>query len=328
MTVEIYREFDADTTPTRFANFVPTTSGGGVNDMVLVGSSVSGMYSLEVTAAQLNFTGPMILTIVDTDSAGIVGLPYWRPFILTSANVVDAEYGTDKLQVDQVELGSSTQSTTDLKDFADAGYNPATDKVTGVLLTDTTTASTNAETAIGNLKDFDPANDDVAKVTLVVTTTTNSDMVSAPLTAQETEDEAVDALESFNLDHLVKWAVDTNYQTTVHNDSVIGYMTTSSATADYVRTEDSLEDLRDRGDTAWITATGFSTHDAAAVWAVTMENAKSYAQVMRVFAAVLSGKSSAAAGQISFVGIDGTTTRLTVTVSSGARTSVDVWDGD
>lgn len=86
-----------------------------------------------------------------------------------------------------------------------------------------------------------------------------------PLTAQEVEDECVDALESFNLDHLVKLAVDTNYQTTVHNDSVIGYMTTSSATTDYVRTEDSLEDLRDRGDGAWITATGFSTHDAAAV---------------------------------------------------------------
>lgn len=229
-----------------------------------------------------------------------------------------------------------------------------------------------------------------------------------PLTAQETEDECVDALESFNLDHLVKLAVDTNYQTTVHADSVVGYMTTSSATADYVRTTDSLEDLRDRGDAAWVTATGFSTHDAAAVktaieaggshlaliladtgaydtdaeyaaaiwnaltnayggagtyaqaaedtladtgelqtnqgawatatgfsthdaaavWAVTMENSKTYAQVMRVVAAVLSGKSSAAAGQMTFVGIDGTTDRLIVTVSSGARTSVDTWDGD
>ncbi len=79
---------------------------------------------------------------------------------------------------------------------------------------------------------------------------------------------------------------------------------------------------------AWATATGFSTHDAAAVWAVTMENSKSYAQVMRVFAAVLSGKSSVATDQITFVGIDGTTDRLIVTVSSGARTSVDTWDGD
>ena len=44
LTAEIYREFDADTLPTRFANFVPTTSGGGTNDMVLIASSISGMY--------------------------------------------------------------------------------------------------------------------------------------------------------------------------------------------------------------------------------------------------------------------------------------------
>ncbi len=65
----------------------------------------------------------------------------------------------------------------------------------------------------------------------------------------------------------------------------------------------------------------------AAIWGATMENSKTYAEVMRVMAAVLSGKSSSAAGQMNFVGIDGSTTRLTVTVSSGARTSVDAWDG-
>ncbi len=82
----------------------------------------------------------------------------------------------------------------------------------------------------------------------VTTTTTNSDMVTEPATA----------LAAIKLDHLMNIAVDTNFQTTVHNDSVIGYMTTSSGTADYVRTTDSLEDLRDRGDAAWITATGFA----------------------------------------------------------------------
>ena len=88
--------------------------------MALITSSVSGMYSLEITAANINFTGYMQITIVDTDSAGIEGLPFFRSFIITSANVVDTEYGTDKLQVDQVELGSSTQSNTDLKDLAEA----------------------------------------------------------------------------------------------------------------------------------------------------------------------------------------------------------------
>ena len=38
--------------------------------------------------------------------------------------------------------------------------------------------------------------------------------------------------------------------------------------ATYAEATDSLEALRNRGDAAWITATGFSTHSAADVWAV------------------------------------------------------------
>lgn len=45
-------------------------------------------------------------------------------------------------EVDVVSLGGVVQSLTDLKDFADAGYDPATNKVTGVLLTDTVTTYT------------------------------------------------------------------------------------------------------------------------------------------------------------------------------------------
>ncbi len=40
-------------------------------------------------------------------------------------------------------LGNVVQSLTDLKDFADAGYDPVTNKVQGVVLTDTTTDLTN-----------------------------------------------------------------------------------------------------------------------------------------------------------------------------------------
>lgn len=41
-----------------------------------------------------------------------------------------------------IQLGSDTQSATDLKDFADAGYDPSTNKVQGVVLTDTVTTLT------------------------------------------------------------------------------------------------------------------------------------------------------------------------------------------
>jgi hypothetical protein len=45
-------------------------------------------------------------------------------------------------EVDVVAIGGDAQSATDLKDFADAGYDPATNKVQGVVLTDTVTTYT------------------------------------------------------------------------------------------------------------------------------------------------------------------------------------------
>lgn len=84
----------------------------------------------------------------------------------------------------------------------------------------------------------------------------------------EVQSEVDDALVAQNLDHLVKIAVDTNFATTVHLDSVIGQLADNGTTATFDRTTDSLEAVRDRGDAAWTTATGFSTHSAADVWAV------------------------------------------------------------
>lgn len=43
---------------------------------------------------------------------------------------------------DMRQIGGDSQSATDLKDFADTGYNPATHKVAGVVLTDTLTTYT------------------------------------------------------------------------------------------------------------------------------------------------------------------------------------------
>lgn len=55
--------------------------------------------------------------------------------------------------------------------------------------------------------------------------------------------EAEDALIAHNLDHLVKIAVDTNFATTVHANSVIGHLADNGAGFD--RTTDSLEAIRD-----------------------------------------------------------------------------------
>lgn len=45
-------------------------------------------------------------------------------------------------EVDVTHMEGGTQTVTDLKDFADAGYDPATNKVQGVVLVDTTTTNT------------------------------------------------------------------------------------------------------------------------------------------------------------------------------------------
>lgn len=73
------------------------------------------------------------------------------------------------------------------------------------------------------------------------------------------QNEANDALVANNLDHLVKVAVDTDFATTVHLDSVIGQLVDNGTSATFDRTTESLEAIRDRGDAAWGTATGFAT---------------------------------------------------------------------
>lgn len=50
-----------------------------------------------------------------------------------------------------IEIGGSAQSLADLKDFADDGYDPSTNKVQGVVLVDTATTLTNDPTGVGTL---------------------------------------------------------------------------------------------------------------------------------------------------------------------------------
>lgn len=75
------------------------------------------------------------LTISTVNPGGFVG-----SFKLRTA-------GTPALKVDTIAIGGTVQSATDLKDFADAGYDPATHKVQGVVLTDTCTTNTDLVSA-------------------------------------------------------------------------------------------------------------------------------------------------------------------------------------
>jgi len=67
------------------------------------------------------------------DGTGYAGTNNVIPAVTTTGTV------TNEVSANITKIGSSAQSMTDLKDFADTGYDPSTHKVQGVVLTDTTT---------------------------------------------------------------------------------------------------------------------------------------------------------------------------------------------
>lgn len=101
-----------------------------------------------------------------------------------------------------------------------------------------------------------------SSATRILTASTNFNDLSAAQVNAEVDT----ALADIHLDHLIAVA---DPGAIVANNSFLAKLVSASATAafaDYVNTTDSLQALRDRGDAAWATATGFSTHAAADVW--------------------------------------------------------------
>lgn len=85
-------------------------------------------------------TGTMGILTVYCHKAGCLYVK--QVYNVLRADEYDGKYSTDYKQVDVIQIGSGTQSATDLKDFADTGYVPGTHKVQGVVLTDTCTTNT------------------------------------------------------------------------------------------------------------------------------------------------------------------------------------------
>jgi hypothetical protein len=108
------------------------------NEATALSHDELGMYVCKLDATDTNTLGRLQVTIWE-DGALIV----YHEFMVVTANYYDSVCGSDVLQSDLTQIGGVAQSATDLKDFADTGYNPATHKVAGVVLTDTTTAVTN-----------------------------------------------------------------------------------------------------------------------------------------------------------------------------------------
>jgi hypothetical protein len=115
-----------------------TPSATAANDWGMAAIGHGGLYQLKIPDSEINFVGSAKLAIWYDAEA----LPFWEEFMVVPANVWDSLVGTDILDVSVTQIAGVAQSLTDLKDFADTGYDPSTHKVAGVVLTDTCTTNT------------------------------------------------------------------------------------------------------------------------------------------------------------------------------------------
>lgn len=130
------------------------------------------VYSLTLSATEMG-AARIIVAIVDQSSPQV-----WldKTLIVETYGNASAQHvfdlGTATQGVNVTQIGGVAQSATDFKDFVDTGYDPATHKVQGVVLTDTCTTNTDMLTA-DNVWDEEidanaPANADSARETLNV----------------------------------------------------------------------------------------------------------------------------------------------------------------
>lgn len=161
-----------------------------------------------------------------------------------------------------------------LADAGGAGTPPTAAEVADAVWDEATAGHTTSGTFGEQLKtDVDAILADTAEIGAAGAGLTEAGGTGDQLTAvawnaawdAEVQSEAEDALVAKGLDHLVAASV---AGSDITDNSIIAKLVSKSATADwddFVNTTDALQALRDRGDAAWVTATGFSTLDAAGI---------------------------------------------------------------
>lgn len=101
-----------------------------------------GIYGCPIDVTDTNTLGRLQLFVHESGA-----LPVWHEYLVIPANVYDSMFSTDKLEVDLLQIGGVAQSATDLKDFADAGYDPASNKIEGCKVNDDMVGTANAALA-------------------------------------------------------------------------------------------------------------------------------------------------------------------------------------
>jgi hypothetical protein len=89
----------------------------------------NGQYTLVMTTGNLDTLGRAQITC----NKATYQMPAVNLMVVPAMVFDSMILGTDVLTADVTQIGGDTQSATDLKDFADAGYDPATNKLTGAV---------------------------------------------------------------------------------------------------------------------------------------------------------------------------------------------------
>lgn len=306
-----------------------------------------GSYSLTLTTSHTDTEG--MLTVVVQDDSDC--LPVRCDFEVVDEIIYDSLFkvaATDYLPVDNVQLGGGSQSLTDLKDFADAGYDPTNDRVVKVyqlteLDEDNTTLDLDG-TTIGTVSTLTghtaqtgdtyaalPTNFSDLLITVTAglislaadqsgvtigTVTTNTDMRGTD-GANTTVPDAAGTLAIY--DPPTKTEMDAAF--------------TEIKGATFSADSDQLEDLRDRGDSAWITATSTTVSDKTGfslsaggideILDDIIEGTLTTRTILRILLAKETGKTEGAGtATIKFRDLADTKYRIQGTITSGNRTSV------
>lgn len=208
----------------------------GTVDSVSVVGEVIGEFSIEARSALMPTTAARTLDVSAGGEAGVDWANVGSP--TTALNL----------------SGTTVKTATDVEtDTADIQTRIGTPSNLG-----------GGATLSANLSDIEGQTDDIGVA--------GAGLTAVPWNAAwdaEVQSEVDDALVAHRLDELLNADSDIDGAAPPTVGSVFHeLMTKTAGSFTYDQTTDSNEAIRDRGDAAWITATGFSTHSAADVWAV------------------------------------------------------------
>ncbi|RLG33432.1 hypothetical protein DRN97_05065 [Methanosarcinales archaeon] len=256
-----------------------------------------GIYNCSLDATDTNTAGRLQLWVHKSGA-----LPVWHEYMVLPANVYDSLFGSDKLEVDIVQIGGEAQSASDLKDFADSGYDPSTHKIEGCKVNDDMRGTDNAALASvcteARLAELDAAN-----------IPSDIDTLLSRLTATR-----ANYLDNLSEGPVALASVCTETRL-AHLDADISSRSSHSAADVWSVDTRSLTDKA-----------GFSLSDAGVddIFEEVVEDSTTFRQMLRIIFAALAGKSSGGGTTtVRFRDIADTKDRITATVDSdGNRTAI------